>query len=518
MFGTFYNHHQIRRFLLAFGSFFDKLEVRRTDAAGKEIQRLVVPIEYADKERWFSRLASDPEFLRGVSGVSPRMAYNITSIAYDPARKLNSLNNLSFLTTTTDLGNSLYRMYVGVPYTLTFDLHLLSKTQQDGLQVLEQILPYFTPDLTFTIQTIPELQVIDQVPLTLLSLSESDSFDGDMTHRRQIVWTLTFAMKVFFYGPVRNQRRIEQVQVDIFGDEYASDYRSVVLNSGGVLPIRYWRLGEATSVSPALCEIPAFTSNGHLISTTGSYSSGAQLSAPGALLYETNTALNVVDGKGVFLPNLDTNPGFGGTAGTEYNFPALYWAFELWFKPTQVVDHPQALFSYKTAVSSGLQKVITCYADTAVAFGGTGKFVMLNEDPNTATSQTLSSVTEWEVGKWYHLVFVSDEANIPYSWTIFVNGASDASLTSLSAASGVPWSNGRIGSSSTHADWVTQGVIDEVAIYNQYGVNYIDHYLEGRTVRRDDDNHWSNPLANAPKVIITTDGTVTPPATTITES
>lgn len=218
MFGTWYNHHQFRRFIVAFGSFFNSMEVRREDATGTEVQRLIVPLEYAPKERWFQRLAQDPEFLRGVGMITPRMSYEMTGITYDGSRKLNSLNSYGF---PNDISGHLTRLYVGVPYVLTFELFILAKLQQDGLQVVEQILPYFTPDLTFTMQTVPDIGIVDQVPLVLQSISENDNFDGDFEHRRQIVWTLTFGMKVFIYGPTRAQGRIEEVIVDLYNAPYA---------------------------------------------------------------------------------------------------------------------------------------------------------------------------------------------------------------------------------------------------------------------------------------------------------
>jgi hypothetical protein len=212
MFTHFY-HHQLQRYLIAFGAFFNNISIHREDNTGKEVQRLTVPLEYGPKEAWLARLVQDPDFKKGVSLIVPRMSFEMTSIAYDSARHLNSLNNLTYR--TTDQKN-MARLYVAVPYTLHFNLDILVKLQQDGLQIVEQILPYFTPDLTFRLQPIPALGLTDQIPLTLVSTTQTDNYEGDFIHRRAIVWTLGFTMKVNFYGPIKSQGVIDEVLIDIY--------------------------------------------------------------------------------------------------------------------------------------------------------------------------------------------------------------------------------------------------------------------------------------------------------------
>jgi hypothetical protein len=141
------------------------------------------------------------------------MSFELTGINYDGSRHLNSLNHLTFQTPEQ---KHMARLYVGVPYTLHFDLDILVKLQQDGLQIVEQILPYFTPDLTFRLRPIPALGFPDQIPLTLTSTTQSDNYEGDFEHRRAIVWTLGFTMKVNFYGPIKSQGIIDEVVVDIY--------------------------------------------------------------------------------------------------------------------------------------------------------------------------------------------------------------------------------------------------------------------------------------------------------------
>jgi hypothetical protein len=218
LYGSHFNNQLLRKYVVAFGSFFDKITVVRNNT-----QKLVVPIEYGPKERWLVRLRQDPQFLQGVAQVVPRMSYELTSFSYDATRKLNTLNHLTFPSSTP--ARNLARTFVGVPYTLTLDLNVLTKYQTDAFQIVEQILPFFTPDLQFAMLTLPTLGLVDQIPLTLTSVSHADNYEGDFEHRRAIVWTLSFDMRVNIYGPVKAQAQITDVEVDLYlGDDFSGDF------------------------------------------------------------------------------------------------------------------------------------------------------------------------------------------------------------------------------------------------------------------------------------------------------
>lgn len=210
---SFFNHEQFRRYLVAFGSIFNHIEIRRTDADGAEVQRLVVPIEYAQKERWFTRLTQDPEFLQGVGQTLPRLSYEVEKVSYDAPRKLNNFDAMAFPSSSQ---GRLTRLWSGVPYNIDINLTLLAKTQQDALQVVEQVLPFFTPDYIFAMETIPSIPLVDQIPVILNSVSPADSWDGEFEKLRAITWTFSFTMKVNFYGPVKTGHRIEEVIIDLY--------------------------------------------------------------------------------------------------------------------------------------------------------------------------------------------------------------------------------------------------------------------------------------------------------------
>ena len=219
LYPSHFDNQLIRKYLVAFGSFFDNISVVRTNDTTK--QKIAVPIEYGPKERWLTRIVQDPKFLQGVGQIVPRMAYEMTGFSYDSTRKLNTLNKLTFPSATAQ---RLARTYVGVPYNLTIDLHILTKYQTDAFQIVEQILPFFTPDLQFAINVIPSLGLVDQVPLVIAGVTHSDNYEGDFEHRRAITWTLTFTMKVNVYGPQKTQAQIDDVLVDLYlGDDFTDE-------------------------------------------------------------------------------------------------------------------------------------------------------------------------------------------------------------------------------------------------------------------------------------------------------
>ena len=212
---THFKHLLLRRYLLSFGSLFDNITLTREDTAGDEVYRQIVPIEYGPKERWLTRLTQDPDLKRGVGQVVPRLSYEMSAIAYDTTRKLNTLGKLTYAGASSSDNQG--RLYVGTPYTLNIGLSVLTKLQQDGMQIVEQILPYFTPDYTIAVEPLANYPtLVDVVPIVLQSISQTDNYEGSFETRRVIVWDLEFAMQVYFYGPVKDKARIKKVIVDLY--------------------------------------------------------------------------------------------------------------------------------------------------------------------------------------------------------------------------------------------------------------------------------------------------------------
>ena len=205
----FYNR-TTRRYIALFGSLFNKMSITREDNDGDEIQRMVVPLSYGPYQKFLARVTQDPNLNRPQAVSLPRMSFEIMSMNYDGVRKTNSLNRLM----TEDLRG--FR-WSPAPYNIEFNLYIMTKYAEDGTKVLEQILPFFTPEYTFTAYIVDELEALD-IPLILNSVSVEDIYEGDFETRRSLMWTLSFTMKCWFFGPAREPKVIKFADVRLYQD------------------------------------------------------------------------------------------------------------------------------------------------------------------------------------------------------------------------------------------------------------------------------------------------------------
>lgn len=204
-------YHQItRKLIVAFGSLFSDLKIARSKD-GEVVQTLQIPISYAPKEKWLVRVEQDPNLDSHTYTTLPRMSFEITSMSYDASRKSN---RMAYLTCGTG-GNSINRVYAPVPYNFEISLYILTKTQEDALQIVEQILPYFTPEYTMSLKPIDGTDFIMDVPIIANSISIQDDYDGDFNQRRFVTYTLTFTLKALMYGPITNGKIINHTFVDV---------------------------------------------------------------------------------------------------------------------------------------------------------------------------------------------------------------------------------------------------------------------------------------------------------------
>lgn len=201
MFGSHFYNQRIRKSVAVFGALFDNLYVVRA-SGGTSFTQMKVPLSYGPKRKFLERIADmDDQEQQGRQFAIklPRMSFEITNIAYDATRQLPKVNN--FKRSVADTERSA-KYYVGVPYIISFQLSVYAKSQDDALQVVEQIIPYFNPTYTVTVKPYDGVDDIkDDVPIQLVSVTFSDDYEGDMAARRTIVYILDFDMKVNFYGP-----------------------------------------------------------------------------------------------------------------------------------------------------------------------------------------------------------------------------------------------------------------------------------------------------------------------------
>ena len=203
MFGTYFYHQTSRKMVVAFGSLFNNIEVRRTDSSDAVTEVVKIPLSYGPKDKMLVRISQDPSLNPKVALTVPRMGFELTSMTYDGARKLNTMGRNVKKGTT-----GLKKQYNPVPYNWDFSLYVFVKNAEDGTQILEQILPFFTPDFTVTMTLISGMTVKMDIPLVLNSVTSEDSYEGDFASRRSIIWTLSFLMKGFLYPSVTDNAKV----------------------------------------------------------------------------------------------------------------------------------------------------------------------------------------------------------------------------------------------------------------------------------------------------------------------
>ena len=210
MFGTYFYHQTSRKMVVAFGSLFNTIEVRRTNSAGSVVDTIKVPLSYGPKEKFLTRISADPNLNPSIALTVPRMGFELTAMTYDGVRKLNTMGRNVAAGTT-----GLKKQFNPVPYNWDFSLYVYVKNAEDGTQILEQILPFFTPEFTVTMNLVSSMSEKRDIPLVLNSVTSEDTYEGDFASRRSIIWTLSFLMKGFLYPNVAdNAKVITDVTID----------------------------------------------------------------------------------------------------------------------------------------------------------------------------------------------------------------------------------------------------------------------------------------------------------------
>ena len=203
MFGTYFYHQTSRKMVVAFGTLFNNIEVRRTDSADAVVEVIKIPLSYGPKDKMLVRISQDPNLNPKVALTVPRMGFELTSMTYDGARKLNTMGRNVKKGTT-----GLKKQFNPVPYNWDFSLYVFVKNAEDGTQILEQILPFFTPDFTVTMTLVSGMTIKMDIPLVLNSVTSEDSYEGDFATRRSIIWTLSFLMKGYLYPSITDNAKV----------------------------------------------------------------------------------------------------------------------------------------------------------------------------------------------------------------------------------------------------------------------------------------------------------------------
>ena len=216
MLGQSFYHETIRNVIVAFGTMFNNIQIVRKDNNGTVTQIMKVPLAYGPKQKFLTRLDQDPALSAATAITLPRLGFEIGSLTYDTARKMNRVQK--FKKVKSNNKNKLDTQFMPVPYNLDITLFAMAKNSDDALQIVEQILPFFQPDYTLTIKDMEDMGIARDIPIVLNSINYEDNYRGDFQERRSIIYTLAFTTKFYLYGPVTSSKVIKTVQVDQYTD------------------------------------------------------------------------------------------------------------------------------------------------------------------------------------------------------------------------------------------------------------------------------------------------------------
>jgi len=199
MFEYFY-HEIFRKTVIAFGTLFNDISVRKMDSAGNITSVVKVPLAYGPTQKFLARLEQSPDLNKSTQITLPRMSFELTGVNYDASRKVTTTQ--TFVTKNPNDGTEFKKSYMPVPYSMIFELSILCKLNDDALQIIEQILPYFQPHYNVTVDIVGSMSEKRDIPINLDGITMQDDYEGDFTTRRALIYTLRFTAKTYLFGPV----------------------------------------------------------------------------------------------------------------------------------------------------------------------------------------------------------------------------------------------------------------------------------------------------------------------------
>ena len=225
MLGTYYYHEILRKTIIGFGTLFNNIEIQHKDDNNGVVSTLKVPLNYGPAQKFLARITQQKDLNRPYAITLPRMSFEHNSIQYDPTRK----SSITQTFRAADSGGNVKKVFMPVPYNIGFELNILSKLNDDALQIVEQILPYFQPSFNITVDLVDSIGEKRDIPIILDSISFQDDYEGDFTTRRSLIYTLQFTAKVYLFGPIAESPEglIKKVQVDMAADSKRTAPREV---------------------------------------------------------------------------------------------------------------------------------------------------------------------------------------------------------------------------------------------------------------------------------------------------
>ena len=322
-----YYDRVIRKLVIGFGNLFDNITLVRYNPDNSEAERFLVPIAYAAKELYVQRIEGDPNLDKKVQMTLPRMSFEMKGLSYDSSRKqTTNLKNFNVVS-----GPALLSQYVPVPYNFDFDLNIYVRNIEDGTQMIEHILPFFTPDYTIKLNLIPEMGIVKEIPIVLNQVNSEVTYEGNRdADPRMIIWTLNFTVKGFIFGASSPPAGIIKTSItNIYNDISSTD--QVVFNMANT-GIGLYQAGEIVYQG---------------------YNFATATATATVISYANNdNKLTLTNINGHFVSN---QPIIGGKTNTNYNFNSYQIAPQKYSTITVTPNPPTAnansLYTYTTTIT-----------------------------------------------------------------------------------------------------------------------------------------------------------------------
>ena len=199
MFEYFYNEI-LRRTIISFGTLFNSITIKQTNSDDNVVSAVRVPLAYGPTQKFLARLEQSADLNKSVAMTLPRMSFEFTGLTYDPSRKVSTTQQ--YTVKDPDDGSESKKVYMPVPYNMQFELSIMTKLNDDALQIVEQILPYFQPAYSLSVELVESIQEKRDIPVILENITMQDDYEGDYTTRRVLLYTLRFTAKTYLFGPV----------------------------------------------------------------------------------------------------------------------------------------------------------------------------------------------------------------------------------------------------------------------------------------------------------------------------
>ena len=213
MLGTYFYHEIIRKTIVSFGTVFNVITIKHDKSDGEEFSEIRVPLSYGPSQKFLARLEQQPDLNKPIQITLPRMSFEMNNVAYDSSRKTGVTQTFK----TSD-GTKMKKVFMPVPYNIGFELNIFTKLNDDALQIVEQILPYFQPSFNLTVDLVSSIGEKRDIPVILDNISFQDDYEGDFATRRALIYTLNFTAKTYLFGPIAKTTDglIKKVQTDLY--------------------------------------------------------------------------------------------------------------------------------------------------------------------------------------------------------------------------------------------------------------------------------------------------------------